>query len=537
MCWHPIEQGEVSISPSKVAPQAERLSLMKIEDGRFLLSGKRGCDMPYPTLEQALEKAEGFDFVPVAMDEPADTETPVSVFMRFKDTSPYCFLLDSVEGGEKWARYSFIGRDPLVTIRIRDGSAVLAHRGGAVEKIEGNPFDIVRAALGRFRGAKVEGLPRFTGGAVGYFGYDTARSVEHLPNPPPDDAGLPDCHFIVADEVLAFDHLKQKLVLIVNMPTAGDLALNYRRACERLEALSRALHTSRWMAGGPEHVYSPAAQAEPECNMSREYYCGMVRRAKEYILDGDIFQVVLSQRLTLGAPGDPFEVYRRLRLSNPSPYMFFLKFDDYCIAGASPEMLARVEGGFAETCPIAGTRRRGKTPEEDAALEAELADDEKENAEHMMLVDLGRNDLGRVSEFGSVHLTELKKIQRYSHVMHLSSTVRGKLRAGLTAFDALKAVLPAGTLSGAPKIRAMQIIDELEPTRRGPYGGAAGYIGFDGSLDCCITIRAVIFKDGLARVQAGAGIVADSVPENEYEESLNKAGALLQALREAGGRP
>lgn len=492
--------------------------------------------MVYPSLAEVRKKAEGFDFVPVAMDEPADTETPVSVFMRFKDTSPYCFLLDSVEGGEKWARYSFIGRDPLLTIRIKDGTAILQHRSGAIEKMNGNPFRIVQEVMGRFRSAPVEGLPRLPGGAVGFFGYDLARSVEKLPSPPPDDLNLPDCHFIVADEILAFDHLKQKLTLIVNMPTAGDMALNYQRACERLESISRALHSARWMAGGPEAQANPAAQAEPQSNMSKEYYCGIVEKAKEYILNGDIFQVVLSQRLTLPAPQDPFDVYRKLRVANPSPYMFFLKFDDYCIAGASPEMLVRCEGGIVETCPIAGTRRRGATPEEDAALEAELIADEKENAEHMMLVDLGRNDIGKVSGFGSVKVTELKKILRYSHVMHIASTVQGKLRSDLNAFDALMAVLPAGTLSGAPKIRAMEIIDELEPARRGAYGGAIGYISFDGNLDCCITIRTIVFKDGLAHVQCGAGIVADSVPEAEYEESLSKAGALLYALKEAGGK-
>lgn len=490
--------------------------------------------MAYPTLEQAIKAAEGCDFVPVAEDMPADTETPVSVFMRFKDASPCCFLLDSVEGGEKWARYSFIGRDPLLTIRIADGTAALEHRGGAVEELRGNPFDILRGVMGRFRAAKVTGLPRFTGGAVGFFGYDLVRSVEDLPDPPPDDLGFPDCHLLVADEVLAFDHLRQKLTLIVNMPTEGDIPLNYRRACERLASMARALRDSRGAAESPRPKPGPAKQAEPAANMSRERYCEIVRKAKEHIVNGDIFQVVLSQRLTLPAPDDPFEVYRRLRVSNPSPYMFFLKFGGYCLAGASPEMLARVEGDTVETCSLAGTRARGKTTEEDAAVEAELLRDEKELAEHRMLVDLGRNDLGKVSQFGTVRLSQHLKVLRYSHVMHISSLVQGKLRPDKTAFDALTAVLPAGTLSGAPKIRAMEIIDALEPTRRGPYGGAAGYVSFDGNMDCCITIRTVLFKDGRATVQAGAGIVADSVPDAEYEESLNKAGALMQALREAG---
>jgi anthranilate synthase component 1 len=486
--------------------------------------------MAYPSLEEVMKTAGGFDFVPVAEDLPADTETPVSVFMRFKDASPYCFLLDSVEGGEKWARYSFIGRDPLLTLRVKDGIAALEHRGGAVEQLRGNPFEIIRGVMGRFRAAKTPGLPRFAGGAVGFFGYDLVRSVENLPNPPPDDLGVPDCHLLLVDEVLAFDHLRQKLTLIINMPTAGDIPSNYRRACERIAEIARAL---REPAVCPQPEPGPAKRAEPERNMTRERYCGLVRRAKEYIVSGDIFQVVLSQRLTLPAPRDPFEVYRRLRVSNPSPYMFFLKFGGYCLAGASPEMLVRVEGDAVETCPLAGTRARGKTPEEDAAIEAELLRDEKELAEHRMLVDLGRNDLGKVSEFGTVRLPQYLKVLRYSHVMHISSIVQGKLLPEKTALDALTAVLPAGTLSGAPKIRAMEIIDELEPTRRGPYGGAAGYVSFDGNMDCCITIRTVLFKDGKATMQAGAGIVADSVPEAEYEESLNKAGALLQALREA----
>jgi anthranilate synthase component I len=490
--------------------------------------------MVYPTFEDVKIHAEGFDFVPVAMDALADMETPVSVFMRFKDTSPYCFLLDSVEGGEKWARYSFIGRDPLVTIRIKDNTATMQYRDGSIEKIKGNPFRIVQAMLSRYRSAPVEGLPRLSGGAVGFFSYDMVRSVEKLPDPPLDDLYLPDCHFMVADEMIAFDHLKQKLTIIVNMPTKGDLELNYQRATERLHSIYRVINSARWKADGAAPVASPSAFTDPQSNMDKKYFCDMVAKAKEYILNGDIFQVVLSQRLSLPAPSDPFDVYRRLRVSNPSPYMFYLKFDDVCIAGASPEMLIRCEDGVVETCPIAGTRRRGATPEEDFALEAELLADDKEIAEHMMLVDLGRNDIGKVSTFGSVKVTEHLKVLRYSHVMHIASTVQGKLRPDLCAFDALMAVLPAGTLSGAPKIRAMEIIDELEPTRRGAYGGAIGYISFDGNLDCCITIRTIVFKDGRAYVQAGAGIVADSNPENEYEESLSKAGALIKALKEAG---
>ncbi|MFZ5975677.1 MAG: anthranilate synthase component I [Bacillota bacterium] len=490
--------------------------------------------MIYPSFEEINKKARGFDFIPVAMDDFADMETPVSVFKRFKDTNPYCFLLDSVEGGEKWARYSFIGKDPLLTIRIKEQEAIVQYRDGRTEKKEGNPFSLVQEMLSHYKSPQIEGIPRLSGGAVGYFGYDLVRSVEYLPDAPQDDLMLPDAHFMVVDEMIVFDHLKQKLVLIVNMPTAGDLRLNYDRACERLRSVARVIRNASPMPGNGAKKRAPEKTPEPVSNMDKAYYCEMVEKAKEHILGGDIFQVVVSQRFGMPVEDDPLDIYRRLRVSNPSPYMYYLKFDDTCIVGASPEMLLRCEDGVVETCPIAGTRKRGGTAGEDDALEKELLADEKELAEHVMLVDLGRNDIGKVSQFGSVQVTEYMKILRYSHVMHIGSTVQGRLRDGLNAFDALMAVLPAGTLSGAPKIRAMQIIDAMEPTRRGPYGGAIGYISFDGNLDCCITIRTIVFKDGMAYVQAGAGIVADSVPETEYEESCNKAKALFKAIEEAG---
>jgi len=489
--------------------------------------------MIYPSLAEVEKAAPGYDLVPVAMDAFADMETPVSIFKRFKDTSPYCFLLDSVEGGEKWARYSFIGRDPLFTIRIQGETALLQYRDGRIERKKGNPFRLVQETLDRYRSARIEGIPRLSGGAVGYFGYDLVRSVEELPSPPADDLHLPDGHFMVVDEMIVFDHLKQKLTLIVNMPTAGDLSLNYLRACERLQSIARIIHNSRWKAA--DGTIKPAGKpAVPTSNMDQPYFEQMVRTAKDYIQNGDIFQVVLSQRFAVPTAADPLDVYRCLRIANPSPYMYFLKFDDTCVVGASPEMLLRCEDGLIETCPIAGTRRRGSTPAEDDALETELLADEKELAEHMMLVDLGRNDIGRVAQFGSVQVTEHLKILRYSHVMHIASTVQGRLRPELTAFDALMSVLPAGTLSGAPKIRAMEIIDQLEPTKRGIYGGAIGYIAFTGNMDCCITIRTIIFVDGCAYFQAGAGIVADSDPAAEFAESENKAKALLKAIQEAG---
>lgn len=490
--------------------------------------------MVFPTLDEAILLSQDNHFVPIALETVADMETPVSVFKRFKDTSPYCFLLDSVEGGEKWARYSFIGRDPLLIIRITGQETLLEGRDGRIERIVGNPFDTVRDVMGRYRGARVHGIPRLSGGAVGFFGYDLVRSVESLPNPPEDRLGVPDGHFMVADEMIVFDHLRQKLQIIVNMRTDGDVALHYARATERLRAIERTIHSSGHHDSGSAHIRRNCHVGEVISEPSRERYLQMVNQAKRHIVDGDIFQVVLSRRMSVETDADPFDVYRVLRVSNPSPYMFFLKFDSYCLAGASPEMLVRFEDGLLETCPIAGTRPRGATPEADMALEQELLADEKELAEHMMLVDLGRNDIGKIARFGSVKTVDMLKIARYSHVMHITSLVQGIAREGVNAFDALKAVLPAGTLSGAPKIRAMEIIDELEPSRRGPYGGAIGYISFDGNLDSCIAIRTILFKGGMAHLQAGAGIVADSVPETEYEETQSKAGALLKALHDVG---
>ena len=490
--------------------------------------------MIYPLFSEVEMKSQEVDFVPVAMEIFADTETPVSVFQRFNDTSSYCFLLDSVEGGEKWARYSFIGKDPLLTIRIKDCQAILQHRDGSVEKMEGNPYKIVETVMQRYRGAKVDGIPRLSGGLVGSFGYDLIRSIENLPNPPKDDLNLPTCHFMVVDEIIVFDHLKQKLLLIINMPTEGDLQLNYENTIQRLNSLERIIRDSRFYQPYIGRKNTPASNHGISSNMDKKYFCKIVERAKEYIVNGDIFQVVLSQRFSMPALNEILDVYRYLRVSNPSPYMYFLKFGDYSIVGASPEMLVRCEDGIVETCPIAGTRKRGKTPAEDVQIEEDLINDPKELAEHVMLVDLGRNDLGKISKFGTVKVTEYMKVLYYSHVMHIASTVRGDLREDLTVFDALQAVFPAGTLSGAPKIRAMEIIDELEPTKRGIYGGAIGFLSFDGNLECCITIRTILFKDGMAHIQAGAGIVADSVPEKEYEETENKAGALIRALKEAG---
>ncbi len=491
--------------------------------------------MVFPTLEEALRLGEGSTFVPIALETVADMETPVSVFKRFKDTSSHCFLLDSVEGGEKWARYSFIGRDPLLNIRIRGRETLLESRDRHIERIEGNPFDTLRDIMARYKGARVPGIPRLSGGAVGYFGYDMVRNVEQLPDAPEDRLGIPDGHFLVVDEMIVFDHLRQKLQIIVNMRMTGDPAINYSHAVERLRAIERTILDSGHIVTGAR-IRRDCHVGEVVSETNREQYMDMVERAKRHIVDGDIFQMVPSRRMSVETDADPFDVYRVLRVSNPSPYMYFLKLDSYCLVGASPEMLVRFEDGLVETCPIAGTRPRGRTPEEDRRLEAELLADEKEIAEHMMLVDLGRNDIGKIARFGTVKPVDLMKIARYSHVMHITTLVQGVARDDVNAFDALKAVLPAGTLSGAPKIRAMELINEMEPSKRGFYGGAIGYISFDGNLDSCITIRTLLFKDGKAYLQAGGGIVADSVPETEYEETQNKAGALLRALAEVGPR-
>jgi len=491
--------------------------------------------MSYPSLEEVRKLAEGHTLIPLSLQVYADMETPISLFKRFSE-SDYCFLLESVEGGEKWARYSFMGRNPFMTFRSFGNECTISESGRLPVVVSGNPVEVLRDLMGRFKSARVPEIPRLSGGAVGYFGYDLIRFYEDLPNPAPDDLKIPESHFLFVNEIIAFDHLKQKIHIIVNMPVTTDLEAEYRKADERLLAIYREIVDTRGKVGNG-HLKVPLATKTAfafTSNISKERFCENVVKAKEYIRNGDIFQVVLSQRLCADSPHDSFDVYRALRVINPSPYMYYLKFKEVQVAGASPEMLCRVEDGLVETCPIAGTRKRGKTVAEDEALEKELLSDEKELAEHRMLVDLGRNDVGRVSEFGSVKVMNPLHIERYSHVMHIVTNVQGTLSKTKTPFDALMSILPAGTLSGAPKVRAMEIIDELETVKRGTYGGAIGYLTFDGNLDSCITIRTILFKDKKAFVQSGGGIVADSVPELEYEESMNKARALLSALEEAG---
>ena len=489
--------------------------------------------MFYPELEQVKELAKTYNIIPVSLEVYADLETPISIFKRLEH-SKFCFLLESVEGGEKWGRYSFIGKNPFITVKGNGNLTELKFRNGKLKTIEGNPIEIMKDLMAQYVGAPVKNLPRFNGGAVGFFGYDTVRYFERLPNIPNDNLSIPELHFMFTDEIIAFDHLKQKLHIIVNLHVEGSVERCYNTVVSRIKEVYSEIQTSRQILSDIPLTKRTAAGKDFEItsNVSRERFCENVNRAKEYIRNGDIFQVVLSQRLCIKTDCNPFNAYRALRTINPGPYMYYLKFDGYILAGSSPEMLVRVEGRKVETCPIAGTRKRGMTPEQDEELESELITDEKDRAEHIMLVDLGRNDIGRVSKFGSVKVNSLMHIERFSHVMHIASNVSGELQDGVTSFDALSAVLPAGTLAGAPKIRAMEIIDELETVKRCQYGGAVGHLGFDGNLDSCITIRTIVFKDGNAYIQAGCGIVADSVPEMEFEESMNKAMALLKALKE-----
>ncbi len=474
--------------------------------------------MYYPALDEARELARYGNLIPVYCEIMADLETPVSAYLKVA-RGDYSFLLESVEGGEQLARYSFIGTEPALVLRTETNNAV-------------DPLPLIEKELARFRLATDSGLPRFHGGMVGYLGYEVARYFEELPSPQPDPLGLPESVFMLADTLLIFDHLTHKIKVVSHAHVNGDVEAAYRNATNKIDVLVARL---RQPISPQYHLSSSHEQSlvPASSNLSRTEFEERVRRAKEYICAGDIIQVVLSQRLARPTTASPFTLYRALRSLNPSPYMYYLKMGDCHIVGASPELLVRVEGGIVSNHPIAGTRPRGRDVAQDLALEEDLKSDEKECAEHIMLVDLGRNDIGRVSEPGTVKVTQLMGIERYSHVMHLVSHVEGRLKSGLSQFDALRACFPAGTVSGAPKVRAMEIIAELEPDKRGPYAGAVGYFGFSGNMDTAINIRTSIIKDGVAYTQAGAGIVADSIPEREYQESLNKAQALITAIEQA----
>jgi anthranilate synthase component I len=465
-----------------------------------------------PSLEEVVALAADHNLIPVRHEFLADCETPVSAFLKLRGEGP-AFLLESAEQGKRFGRFSFIGFHPREVIRWRleDG---------------GDPYALAAAAVGRYSQAPLAGLPPFAGGAVGFFGYDLVRTVEPLGAPGPDALGLPDMALMLSDLLVVFDNLKHTVTILVNLYGGEDPRGAYAQAQRTIARLRERL-------AGPLPApvpHPPRAAAEFRSNMTRERFEAIVARIVEYIYAGDAFQVVPSQRWSAPVEVSAFSIYRGLRTVNPSPYMYFLDFGDFQVAGASPEPLITVSGREVTTRPIAGTRPRGADAAEDAQLEAELLADEKERAEHMMLVDLGRNDLGRVCEYGSVRVRTLMSVEHYSHVMHLVSSVSGRLRDGIGAMDALRATLPAGTLSGAPKVRAMQIIDELEPVKRGGYGGAIGYLSYTGDLDTAIHIRTVVMKDGVAHLQAGGGTVADAVPAREYLESESKAQAVLRAI-------
>jgi anthranilate synthase component I len=486
-----------------------------------------------PSVADFLELAGRGNLVPVYREILADTETPVSAFLKTA-RGEHAFLLESVVGGDKWGRYSFLGSEPAAIFTSR-GTTVSLQEQGRSERgfAAADPLEALRELLAEYRPVALPGLPRFFGGAVGYVAYDAVRFFERLPSNLPDDLGLPDLYFIVPASLLVFDTVAQSIKVVVNVDLrdpATDHRLAYERAVARIDELVARLAAPLRL---PDALPATGEGLPVRANLTAAEFGRMVERAKEYIRAGDIIQVVLAQRLETPLRAAPFNVYRALRTVNPSPYMFYLRLGAQTLVGSSPEVMARVEDGELTVRPIAGTSPRGTQEMEDRDLERALLADPKEIAEHIMLLDLGRNDVGRVAAIGSVAVTERLVIERYSHVMHIVSNVRGRLAEGRDCFDAFRATFPAGTLSGAPKIRAMEIIEELEPVRRGVYGGAVGYFGFGGAMDTCIAIRTMLIKGGTVYVQAGAGIVADSDPEREHAECLNKARGLLQALKRA----
>jgi anthranilate synthase component 1 len=510
---------------------------------------KCGCSMHAPDLATFSELARQYTLVPVYRQLLGDTLTPVTAFQRL-GKSAWSFLFESVVGGERVGRYSFVGGEPFLHFQAWDRRVRIETAGTVCEQEHPDPLRLLEEYVHRYRAPHLPGLPRFCGGAVGYAAYDAVRYTERLPHPPADDRGLPDLCFAFYDRMVIFDHINKTLTVValahVDRQRLQDC---YRDACRRVDELVEQLRrrteeppladiqlndvAHAGVAVGAN--LTPIAILEKsgrriESNFTRDQFCAAVRRCQEYIRAGDVFQVVISQRLQTQTQADPFDLYRILRVVNPSPFMFYLRCGELTLVGSSPEIMVRVEGDKITIRPLAGTRRRGRTEEEDKRLAEELLADPKERAEHIMLVDLGRNDVGRVAIPGTVELSDLMVVERYSHVMHITSNVSGRLQPGKTAFDALRACLPAGTVSGAPKVRAMEIIDELEPHRRGPYAGAVGYVDFSGNMDTCIALRTMVILGQTVYIQAGAGIVYDSVPEREYEETLNKALALLRTI-------
>lgn len=496
------------------------------------------------TEKQFLALSKKGNLVPVYKELIADLETPVSAYFRVASEAKYSFLLESVEGEEKVARFSFLAKDPELIVRTKDSLAeILYLKNGKVTKKDssstGSPLLILRNLMKKYKYVEVDGLPRFCGGMVGYMSYDIVRFFEKLPQKTKDDLKLPDTFLMLARELIVFDHRNHKLKVVscVDVPhgtTTKEKKSLYQKAVRTINRRAEELNSPIRITQAKKRSSSKSPQkTKITSNFTKKQFTEIVKEAKKQIKKGEIIQVVLSQRFETPIKTDPFNIYRMLRVLNPSPYMYFLNFDSVQIIGSSPELLVRCENGIVETRPIAGTRPRGKDEKQDDALARELLADEKEKAEHIMLVDLGRNDLGRVCEKGSVHLSEFMNVERYSHVMHIVSNVKGRLKRGKDSFDVLEAGFPAGTVSGAPKIRAMEIIEDLEKVKRGPYAGCIGYLSFSGNLDTCITIRTIITANGKAYTQAGAGIVADSKPEKEYQETINKAKAQIQAITKA----
>lgn len=483
--------------------------------------------MYYPTKEAFKKLAKQGNLIPVYREILADFDTPLSAFRKI-DKGDYSFLLESVEGGERIARYSFLGSEPSLVFSSK-GRKVEIREGGTSKSFitKDDPIEELKRILSRYRVVKVKGLPRFTGGFVGFFGYDMVRFMEDIPDKNPDDLNIPESVFMLTDTLLVFDHVDHKIKIISNAHVKGDPSRAYDEAVKKIEKIEARIRSP--LKSQKKHRLGKSVQ-KVSSNFTRASFEKMVRKAKEYIKKGDIIQVVPSQRFETKVRSNPFEIYRALRSINPSPYMYYLKLGGFSLVGSSPEVMVRCEDGRVEVRPIAGTRRRGASEEEDEKLVKNLLSDPKERAEHIMLVDLGRNDIGRVCEYDSVKVPELMVIEKYSHVMHIVSDVSGRLKKGKDSFDVIRATFPAGTVSGAPKVRAMEIIDELENVRRGTYAGTVGYFSFSGNLDTCITIRTILIKGKTAYIQAGGGVVADSDPAREYQETINKAKALIRAI-------
>jgi len=486
--------------------------------------------MYYPDFDTFKELTKKGNLIPVYKEILADMETPVSALMKLA-SNDHVFLLESVEGGEKWGRYTFLGSEPAMIFKVR-GDDVLIQKDKDVQcyKHNGNPMKYLKDLLHKYRPVAVEGLPRFYGGAVGFLGYDMVRFFEKVATSSHDDLKTEDAVFLITDTLVVFDNVKHTIKVVSCASTEGHIPHEtvYDNTIQKIDGIIEILKEPQRKQEQRRHVDKISKY---HSNMTPEAFGDIVKQAKEYIMAGDIIQVVLSQRFQIDNGLNPFDLYRALRFVNPSPYLFFLKFEDMFLIGSSPEVMVRLEKGAAELRPIAGTRKRGRNEQEDRQMADELLQDPKERAEHVMLVDLGRNDLGRIAQIGTVQVNQFMIVERYSHVMHLVSNIQAQLSPGKDCFDVLKASFPAGTLSGAPKVRAMEIIDEFEPTRRGPYGGAVGYFSYTGNMDLCITIRTILIKDGKIFIQVGAGIVADSDPDREYQETLNKVEGMMQAIR------